>query len=97
LCRLTTTGTQGAALTENALDSSSAVAACTGFAGHTVAPTLTFLGPQKRMGAAIGDGVIWTFNNDVGITVPLATTNGIGIYVPQGTGQVCDYTLIWDE
>lgn len=97
LCRLSTTGTQGAGLTEVALDSTSVTASCTAFAGHTVAPTLADLGYRKTMGAAVGDGVIWTFNNDVGITAPLGTGNGIGLYVPSGTGQTCAYVLVWDE
>jgi hypothetical protein len=97
LCRLSTTGTQGAALTEVALDSTSVAASATAFAGHTVAPTLADLGLRKTMGAAIGDGVIWTFNNDVGVTAPLGTGNGIGLYVPSGTGQTCAYVLVWDE
>lgn len=97
LARLSTAGTQGAGLTEVGLDSTSVAASCTAFAGHTVAPTLADLGLRKRMGAAVGDGVIWTFNDSVGITAPLGTGNGIGLYVPTGTGQVCDYVLIWDE
>jgi hypothetical protein len=97
LARLSTTGTQGAGLTEVALDSTSVAASCTAFAGHTVAPTLADLGYRKRMGAAVGDGVIWTFNNDVGVTAPLGTGNGVGLYVPTGTGQICDYVLVWDE
>jgi hypothetical protein len=97
LCRLSTAGTQGAALTEVALDGSTVAASCTAVAGHTGAPTLADLSYRKTMGAAIGDGVIWTFNNDVGITAPLGTGNGLGLYVPSGTGQTCAYTLIWDE
>ena len=97
LCRLTSTGTQGAALTENALDATGVAASVTGFAGHTVGPTIVELGPRKRMGNAIGDGVIWTFNNDVGVPGAVGTANGLGLYVPVGTGQVCDYTIIWDE
>jgi hypothetical protein len=97
MCRLTTTGTPGAALTENAIDATGVVASVTAFAGHTVAPTIVHLGPSKVMGAAIGDGVIWTFNNDVGLPAPVATTNGLGLYVPAGTGQICRYSIIWDE
>ena len=98
LCRLTTTGTQGTALPgEVQLDATGTAASVTGFAGHTVAPTLVDLAYRKRMGAAIGDGVIWTFNNDVGITCAVGTGNGLGLYVPTGTGQVCDYVLVWDE
>lgn len=97
LCRLSTTGTQGAGLTEVALDSTSVAASCTAFAGHTVAPTLADLGYSKTMGAAVGDGVIWTFNSDVGVTAPLGTGNGVGLYIPSGTGQTCRYVLVWDE
>jgi hypothetical protein len=97
VCRLSTTGTQGAPLTENALDATGVGASVTAFAGHTGAPTLSELGPRKRMGAAVGDGVIWTFNNDVGLPAPIGTAFGLGLYVPVGTGQVCDYTIIWDE
>jgi hypothetical protein len=97
LCRLSSTGTQGAALTEVPLDSTSVAASCTAFAGHTVGPTIVDLGFRKRMGAAIGDGVIWTFNNDIGINSPVGTTNGLGLYVPTGTGQICEYVLVWDE
>lgn len=97
LCRLSTAGTPGTGLTEVGLDSTSVAASCTAFAGHTVAPTLADLGYRKRMAAAIGDGVIWTFNNDVGVTAPLGTGNGLGLYVPSGTGQVCTYTIVWDE
>jgi hypothetical protein len=97
LCRLSSTGTQGAGLTEIALDGTGTAASCTGFAGHTVAPTLADLAFRKRMGAAIGDGVIWTFDNDVGANAPVGTANGLGLYVPTGTGQVCDYVIVWDE
>lgn len=97
LARLSTTGTQGAGLTENALDGTGASASVTGFAGHTVGPTITHLGPSKAMGAAIGDGFIWVFNNDIGANCAVGTTNGLGLYVPSGTGQICRYTILWDE
>lgn len=97
LCRLSTTGTPGTGLTEVAVDGTSVAASCTAFNGHTGAPTIADLGYRKRMANALGDGVIWTFNNDVGITSPVGTTNGLGLYVPTGTGQICDYCLVWDE
>jgi len=97
LCRLSTTGTRGSALTPVAFDGTGVAASCTAYNGHTVAPTLVDLGLRKRMGAAVGDAVIWTFNNDVGITVGVGTGNGLGLYVPTGTGQICDYVLVWDE
>lgn len=97
LCRLSTAGTQGTGLTAVRTDGDSGAAACTPFAGHTGAPTLADLGYRKRVGAAVGDGVIWTFNDGAGITAPLGTANGIGLYVPTGTGQILDYVLVWDE
>lgn len=96
LVRLTTTGTQGAGLTEDCDDVPERAAIATGFAGHTVAPTL---GAEKRrasIGAAIGSGVIWTFGEG-GLVIPDATTAGIGVYVPTGTGQILDYSLTWNE
>lgn len=97
LCRLSTTGTQGAALTEQALDASTGAPVCQGFNTHTVAPTLVDMGFRKHMGAAIGDGVIWTFANDIGLNSGLGTGSGIGIYIPNGTGQICDFYFVWDE
>lgn len=96
LCRLSTTGTQGSALTEAQLDGTG-TSAVQGFNTHTVAPTIVDLGYRFHFPAAIGAGVIWTFNNEVGATAPVATTNGIGLYVPNGTGAICDFYFVWDE
>ena len=97
LCRLSTTGTQGAGLTEVQHDPSTSPPLCTGFAGHTVAPTLVDMGYRKTVAAAIGDGVIWTFPDSPPPTVVLGTGNGLGLYVPNGTGQILDYVLVWEE
>ncbi len=94
--RLTTAGTQGAALTESQHDSDSAAASCTGFTTHTIAPTLGDALYGATLGAAIGSGVIWTFG-DTGLVIEPGTANGIGIVIPTGTGQVCDVTIVWDE
>jgi hypothetical protein len=96
LGRLTTTGTQGAALTEAALDQSSVAPSSTGFNSHTVAPTIVDLGYRWSLGAAIGSGVIWTFQ-DGEVSVIAATTNGIGVYCPTGTGEILDVYLKWTE
>jgi hypothetical protein len=66
LCRMTTTGTQGAALTEQALDGTPPRPPCQGFNTHTVAPTLVDMGVRATLGAAVGSGMVWTFNNDTG-------------------------------
>src|SRR4051812_6566840 len=97
LCRLSTTGTQGAGLTEFAMDSSSVTPSCTAFNTHTVAPTIVDAGYRTTLGAAVGAGIIWTFGNDVGINANVGTGNGVGIYIPTGTGQVCDWYIVWDE
>jgi hypothetical protein len=92
-----TAGTPGTGLTETALDATAAAASCTAFNTHTVAPTLVDAGYRKTMGAAIGDGIIWTFPNEPGLGLAVGTANGIGIYVPNGTGQICDFYIVWDE
>ena len=96
LCRLTTTGTQGAGLTEAAHDPASPAPAMTAFNTHTAAPTLADLGYRTVLGAAIGAGVIWTFG-DEGLVIPVGVAQGIGIYIPTGTGQICDIYFVWDE
>jgi hypothetical protein len=97
LCRLSTAGTGGAALTEQALDGTAVAASCQAVNTHTVAPTLADLGIRITLGAAVGSAVIWTFPDDVGVNAPVGVTNGIGIYIPTGTGQVVDWYMKWEE
>jgi hypothetical protein len=93
--RLTTAGTQGAGLTEDSDSMPEQAAVGTGFAGHTVGPTL---GTEKKRGLlAAGGGVIWTWTDSDPLVVPDGTANGIGITTPTGTGQVFDYTISWLE
>jgi len=97
LIRLTTTGTQGTGLTETGHDGSGASAVAAGFNTHSGAPTLGGdLGYNATLGAAAGAGVIWTFG-DTGLVVPAGTTQGVGVLVATGTGQVCDAYIVWDE
>jgi hypothetical protein len=96
LCKLTTTGTQGAGLTETGHEAASAAASCTAFTTHTGGPTVVDLGYNVTLGAAAGAGVIWTFG-DKGLIAPIGTGNGVGIIVAVGTGQVCDSYIVWDE
>lgn len=95
LIRLTTTGTQGSTITAAYEDDSSQTAVATAKDTHTVAPTLGGKLRQASLGAAIGSGIIWTFAN--GLVIPNTTGDGIGIYIPTGTGQVVDVYLTWDE
>jgi hypothetical protein len=95
LNRLTTAGTQGAGLTEVAEDSPDHVAIATGFAGHTVGPTVGGELRRATLAATVGSGVIWTFMT--GLEIPAATAQGLGLTVPTGTGQVLDYYISWIE
>lgn len=87
----------GAGLTEAEYDTNGNVPLCTGFAGHTGDGT-TSGGAIRyfQLGAAVGSGIVWTFGGD-GLVIPEGTANGVGIYIPTGTGQICTYEITWDE
>lgn len=94
--RLTTTGTQGAALTRVAEDSPDQAALAGAFAGHTAGPAVGGEVRRATLGAAIGSGVIWTFSAD-GLEIPVGTANGVGLLIPSGTGQILDFYISWAE
>jgi hypothetical protein len=97
LCRLTTAGTQGAAITEASLGQAGVANSCTMVNSHTsTGPTLIDLGYRWSLGAAIGSGVIWTFLNGE-VEVNIGTGNGFGVFCPTGTGQVLDVYMKWYE
>lgn len=97
LVRLSTTGTQGAAITPAKTDMASGDATASLRQTHSAGPTLgNYFGPRITLGAAAGSSVIWTFRAP-GLIVPVGTANGIGIIVISGTGQVCDAWIEWDE
>jgi len=102
LTRLSTTGTQGAGLTESLYNPKGPPALCTAFTTHTADATYTDdLGYRAVLGAAVGSGVIWTFG-DAGLVIGIAdavelVTNGIGISLENGTGQICQTYFVWDE
>ncbi len=97
LVRLTSTGTQGAGLTEANHDPDSATASCAAFNTHSANPSLgNDMGYRASLGAAVGAGVIWTFG-DQGLRVGTGTTNGLGVIVENGTGQACQAYIVWDE
>lgn len=95
LVRFTNATGVGAGLTEVDYDAANPALA-TGFAGHTADGAVGSPFRQASLGAAIGAGVIWTFG-DSGLLIPIATTSGIGIICPTGTGQILDYYYDWDE
>jgi hypothetical protein len=102
LCRFSgaSAGTPGAAITEIYEDDNSQAAVVTAFNTHTVTPT-TISAPirQVPLGGVIGSGVIWTFGGGKtpGLLVPNTATDGLGIIIPTGTGQICDLNFTWDE
>ncbi len=93
---LTTAGTQGAAITEIEYDLNGPTPVGTVFNSHTVDPTIT-AGEYERatLAAAVGGGVVWTFNE--GIYIPAGVANGVGVTTPTGTGQILDISFTWDE
>ena len=87
----------GTGLTEVQYDPSDFPPLCTVFAGHTGAGTTAGgIIVQATLGAAVGSGWVWTFG-DMGLRATVGTANGVGIHCPNGTGQILDYYLIWDE
>jgi hypothetical protein len=98
LRRFSTAGTRGAGLDEIALDPNAAAAACTGADANTsTAPTLVVGTPRiATIPAAIGGGVIWTFDGP-GLALLAGTGNMYGILCPSGTGQVFTYYFEWEE
>jgi hypothetical protein len=93
-------GTKGAAITPVFENDNSQAAVTTCANTHTVTPTTIGAVPlrQAALGAAVGNGVIWTFGGGrtEGLIIPNTTTDGMGIIVV-GTGQICDIWFVWDE
>jgi hypothetical protein len=96
LARFTAATNVGAGQTEGEYENDGNPPLATVFAGHSGDGTAGQILMQASVGAAIGAGVIWTFGNG-GILVGSGTTNGIGITVPTGTGQISDLYYVWDE
>lgn len=96
IARATATGTQGAALTEVPMSDDSHTVIATGFNTHTADATVGAAIVQASLAAAVGSGVVWTWN--VGeLVIDNATTAGIVIICPTGTGQHLDFSIEWDE
>ncbi len=96
LARFTNATGVGAGLTEAPWNTEGPAPNATGFAGHTADGGVGGVVRQASLGAAIGSGIIWTFGG-AGLRIPAGTANGIGIIVPTGTGQICDYYFDWEE
>jgi hypothetical protein len=96
ICRASATGTQGAGLTEVCQDDDSHTIIATAFNTHTADATVGSPVRQASLGAAIGSGVIFTFGGD-GLVIDNATTAGLVITCPTGTGQHLDFYIEWTE
>lgn len=96
LARASSTGTQGAALTEVCEDDDAYVPLATGFNTHTADPAVGAFIRQATLGAFVGAGVMWTFGPK-GLMIDKVTTAGIVIVCPTGTGQHLDFSIYWDE
>src|SRR4051794_28984851 len=96
LARATATRTQGAALAEICTSDDSAAIIATAFNTHTADATVGSSFRQASLGAAIGSGVIWTFDPGQ-LVIDNATTSGVVIVCPTGTGQILDFYIDWSE
>lgn len=94
--RATAAGTQGTALTEVSLSDDVHTIVATGFNTHTANATVGAPIRQASLGAAIGSGVIWTWGPGE-FVLDNATTAGVVIILPTGTGQHVDFAIEWDE
>lgn len=92
--RASATGTQGAGLTEICESDPTRTIIATGFNTHTADATVGSPVRQASLGAAIGSGVIWTFTD---FEIDSATTSGLVIICPTGTGQHLDFHIEWEE
>lgn len=96
VARATATGTQGAALTEVCISDDSQAIVATAFNTHTADATVGACIVQASLGAAIGSGIVWTW--DIGdFMLDNLTTAGVVIVCPTGTGQHLDFSIEWRE
>jgi hypothetical protein len=96
VARFSTAGTAGAAATEMAEDPEITPVGVVAGTHTSTAPTLVGTYVRATLGAAKGAGVIWTFGGR-GLIIAQGTGNGIGLLVPDGTGQIWDCYFVWDE
>lgn len=94
LARATTTGTQGAGLTEVSLSDPAYTPLAQAFQTHTADPTVGAVFWQTLV-PALGSVVI-AFPPGR-LRIPAGTSNGLVIVCPTGTAQQIDFAFVWDE
>lgn len=98
LCRVTTAGTPGTSLTVDKMDPGNPEAnvAVLRNTYTSTAPTTTDAGFRALLGAAIGSGFVWTFD-DWEFCTGVAANAAIGCLVENGTGQALQFYVKWNE
>lgn len=99
IVKLTTAGTPGSGKTEVEISNTAAEQkdpGATVFDAHSVAPTLGAVIRRMPIGAAVGAGYYWTWGGK-GLYVPAGTSQGVGIILASGTGQLCTVHFSWEE
>lgn len=96
LQRATATGTKGAAITPTPTGDDSQAAVTTAATTHTADATLVAVPIRYARLVGDGAGVIWTFP-DPGVIIDNATTNGLVVTCPSGTGQQITFYFQWIE
>lgn len=94
--RASATGTLGAGLTEVCISDDVYAPLCTGFQTHTADATVGGAIVQASLGAAIGSGIVWTWEKGKFVLDNL-TTAGVVIICPTGTAQHLDFSFEWEE
>jgi hypothetical protein len=97
VCRITTAGTPGVTLTTGVtgIDPNTSVALLKNTWSST-APTVVDLGFRCILGAAIGSGFVFTFD-DWDLTTDKVANSAVGIIVSSGTGQPLQTYFKWYE
>lgn len=94
IARASAAGTQGAGLTEVCEDDDTKTPVATGFNTHTADATVGGTIRQASLGGQVGATTCFTFKE---LVLDNATSAGIVIICPTGTGQHLDYVIVWDE
>lgn len=98
LARITTAGTPGTSLTVDKMDPADPVANVGALRNTytSTAPTTAELGFRTLLGAAVGSGFVWTFE-DYELCTLVAASAGIACLVENGTGQALQFYVKWRE